>query len=267
MRFPVRSFESIPQKSKCVKQKHISGARCMVRAGRAGLKPAPTGDGLCSVNLRLTFTVIMRDPTRSRVRRTPRNRRLKEGGKAWNGKKGLRGAVGAGLCCPPVLLGSRAPRRRRKRRLGSRASRPHPQGMRREDAGIAGVKAVRGQGTRSKTRAPCPYNGRTALTSRPWASRPHLQSSLPIKPAGRQTLAHGVSRGNTLPFHHEPPQEGGRKSDCISGRTPIGHQFRGLRAIDDMVNVVRERVSDVCRPPAGAYDVGTFLFHGLTPRG
>ena len=38
-----------------------------------------------------------------------------------------------------------------------------------------------------------------------------------------------------------------------------------LRAVDDMVNVVRERVSDVCRPPAGAYDVGTFLSHGLTP--
>ena len=28
------------------------------------------------------------------------------------------------------------------------------------------IKAVRGQGTRSKTRAPCPYNGRTASISR-----------------------------------------------------------------------------------------------------
>jgi len=31
-------------------------------------------------------------------------------------------------------------------------------------------------------------------------------------PLGRQTLAHGVSRGDMLPLHHEPPQGGDRES-------------------------------------------------------
>jgi len=35
------------------------------------------------------------------------------------------------------------------------------------------IEAVRGQGTRSKTRAPCPYNGRTALAPRHWAPGRH----------------------------------------------------------------------------------------------
>ena len=45
----------------------------------------------------------------------------------------------------------------------------------------------------------------------------------------------------------------------------MGTTLHTLRTVDDVANVVRERMPDVYRPPAGAYDVGTFLFHGLTP--
>ena len=50
-------------------------------------------------------------------------------------------------------------------------------------------------------------------------------------PSGRQTLAHGVSRGNMLPLHHEPPQEGGRhRTHVREQRLPYHLQHEGSPA-------------------------------------